>query len=187
MDYEVSRPKTADLDAAELSCDEQRPFTSSTKHPPPSISKVKMSKAAKLTTIAGEESSASRSCVTGSEVHMVLSSNWGDPSCIGLTGIALLDSSSKDPIMLRPDQVNLSIPFKGEDGGGALVDGVNVTTDVAHMWACTVSFPLDSNYTHGPTLVIKLDHPSSLKGIRVWNYNASLEDSYKGVGNLANS
>lgn len=124
--------------------------------------------------------------MTGTEVHLVLSSNWGDPSYIGLTGITLLETGSQEPVVLKPDQVNL-LPesAKGEDdltdAGGLLVDGVNLTTDAAHMWVCPLPCPAPLDDSYAPTLVIRLDQPRSLRGLRVWNYNASLEDTYKGV------
>lgn len=134
-----------------------------------------------------KESKQSIGDMASSEVHVVLSSNWGDPSYLGLTGIALLETGSQKAITLRPDQVSLLLSHKAESDSngsdvGALVDGVNKTTDAAHMWACPLPNPLDDDHTHNPpTLVVRLDEPRSLRGLRVWNYNASLEDTYKGV------
>ena len=190
VDNDVCRTKTADFDAAAQSFNQQRPSTSST----PSSSKVSEMKISR-TVLTEKESDLSLGHVTGSEVHLVLSSNWGDPFYIGLTGIALLETGSEEPVLLRPDQVDLLLaPSKEDDENfvhrqsselGAIVDGVNVTTDVANMWACPVASTMGG--VHSPTLVVKLDRLTSLRGLRVWNYNASLEDSYKGVRNFIDS
>ena len=56
-----------------------------------------------------------------------------------------------------------------------LVDGVNVTTDDQHMWLA----PLTPGTQH--TLTLTLDTPTALSALRVWNYNKSAEDTYRGV------
>ena len=58
-----------------------------------------------------------------------------------------------------------------------LVDGINVTTDEDHMWFV----PLSSSSSSPPILTLTLGTPTPLLGLRVWNYNGSLEDSYSGV------
>ena len=50
-----------------------------------------------------------------------------------------------------------------------------MTTDEDHM--CLVPLPSSSP----PTLTLTLGTPTPLLGLRVWNYNRSLEDSYSGV------
>ena len=57
-----------------------------------------------------------------------------------------------------------------------LIDGINVTTDEDHMWFV----PLPSS-SSPPILTLTLGTPTPLLGLRVWNYNGSLEDSYSGV------
>ena len=56
-----------------------------------------------------------------------------------------------------------------------LVDRVNVTTDDQHMWLA----PLSPGTQH--TLTLTLDTPTALSALRVWNYNKSVEDTYRGV------
>ena len=63
----------------------------------------------------------------------------------------------------------------GGEGVGRLVDGVNLTTEDAHMWLA----PLPPGTPH--TLTLTLGTPSHVTAVRVWNYNKSLEDSYRGV------
>lgn len=57
-----------------------------------------------------------------------------------------------------------------------LADGVTSTCDDVHMWLA----PFSPGKEH--LLTIKLPQPETLKGLRVWNYNKSLDDSYRGVG-----
>lgn len=55
-----------------------------------------------------------------------------------------------------------------------LLDGVNNTTDGAHMWA----YPLLT-----PPLTLRLSFPSPLhiSAVVLWNYNQSADTSYCGV------
>lgn len=56
-----------------------------------------------------------------------------------------------------------------------LVDGVNVTTSDEHMWLV----PFSEGRDH--LLTVTLDAPQHLSGIRVWNYNKTPEDTFRGV------
>ena len=125
----------------------------------------------------------------GMSIELVLAENWGAPGRMGLTSVALLEAGSRQPVALRPDQVTVSLaadpmtPEGAESGEVArLVDGVDVTTDESHMWACPVPRPQSpTSSPQFPSITFTLDTPTSLAGLRVWNYNASMEDSYKGV------
>lgn len=179
-DYELHRPKTADL-AAETGPVDDRPFTSAS-----------ISKPMQDPSLAGSVKSLSVTSrlkadnFTGSVVQVTLSSNWGDPSYMGLTSIALLEAGSRQPIALRPDQLTLSLPGVAEGAGmefevSRLLDRTNLTTDADHMWVCPMPHPVNSLCAQCPCLTITLDTPMVLGGLRVWNYNVSMEDSYKGV------
>lgn len=171
--HEVHRPKTAHAESE--SEESHRPFTSSSTATLVSI----------LADMAKPGSRLLKSdSFIGTVVEVILSDNWGDSSYIGLTGIALLGAGSRQPIALRPDQLTLSVTGGSDEGFSGrqclevarLVDGVNVTTNAVHMWACPV--PRPSSHL---SLTFTLDTPISLAGLRVWNYNQSMEDSYKGV------
>ena len=168
--YEVDRPRTAH---AEPESDD-RPFTSSSSATLDSI-------------LADMKRHGSKSeSFVGTVVEVILGENWGDPSCMGLTGIDLLMADSRQPITLRQDQLTLSVSGGSDDGFSRrtrqylevarLVDGVNVTTDAAHMWTCPLPRP-----SFHLSLTFTLDTPTSLAGLRVWNYNQSMEESYNGV------
>ncbi len=114
-------------------------------------------------------------------MQIILENNWGDPFHIGLTSIGLLEANSRQLIPLRPDQLSLSFCDENEDSENPelqkLVDGVDVTNDPSHMWSC----PVKPSAQHCPTITVTLDAPTAIHGIRVWNYNATMEDSFKGV------
>lgn len=56
-----------------------------------------------------------------------------------------------------------------------LIDGNNITTEDHHMWLIPFSYgePHTLNVTFSKTQIIA--------GLRIWNYNKSPEDSYRGV------
>ena len=56
-----------------------------------------------------------------------------------------------------------------------LLDGTNLTTMDEHMWLIP--------FTEGESHWLKIDfvQPVDITGIRVWNYNKSPEDTYRGV------
>ena len=117
---------------------------------------------------------------TGSLLQLCLIENWGDSSSIGLTGVQVLGTGGRT-IGLRSDQIYCQT---GGQGSGVdvsverLLDDVNLTSTPDHMWAT----PFNPSQPHTPTtLTVSLDTPTQLTGLRVWNYNASLEDSYRGV------
>lgn len=176
--HEVHRPTTTHAESEES---DLRPFTSSSATTLDSI-------LADMTKCESRRSLSKSDSSIGTVVEVLLCENWGDSAHIGMTGITLLGECDRQPIALRPDQLTLSVSGSGggDDGfsGGRrcmmevarLVDGVDVTTDAAHMWACPV--PRPSSHL---SLTFVLDTPTLLAGLRVWNYNQSMEESYKGV------
>jgi len=59
---------------------------------------------------------------------------------------------------------------------GRLIDGENVTTCDEHMWL----IPFTEGAEH--QLRVQFSRSMPLTGIRLWNYNKSPEDTYRGVG-----
>jgi hypothetical protein len=95
--------------------------------------------------------------------------------------VALLQADTREPLHLRDDQLEEGgLERGGENNMAAMVDGVNVTTDVEHMYLCPTTTTTMTSSGH-VTITLTLDTPTRLYGLRIWNYNASLEDSYKGV------
>jgi len=59
-----------------------------------------------------------------------------------------------------------------------LIDGENITTSDEHMWL----IPFTEGSVH--RLQIRLSSSTALTGLRLWNYNKSPEDTYRGVSSL---
>lgn len=62
-----------------------------------------------------------------------------------------------------------------------LIDGTNITTEDEHMWLIPFSPGLDH------VLMIHFDRAQSIAGLRLWNYNKSPEDTYRGVSRAERS
>ena len=56
-----------------------------------------------------------------------------------------------------------------------LIDGTNVTTSDEHMWLV----PLTEGENHW--LTVTFAEATEMTGLRLWNYNKSPEDTYRGV------
>ena len=56
-----------------------------------------------------------------------------------------------------------------------LLNGVNVTMSDENMWM----IPYEDGNAH--YLKINFNEPTIVTGLRIWNYNKSLEDTYRGV------
>ena len=59
-----------------------------------------------------------------------------------------------------------------------VINGTNVTMSDEHMWL----IPFTEGQEH--LLTIDLGHTVPLVGIRVWNYNKSTDDSFRGVSEI---
>ena len=56
-----------------------------------------------------------------------------------------------------------------------LIDGENVTNSDEHMWL--IPFTLGEDHI----VTISFPEKNHFTGIRIWNYNKSTEDTYRGV------
>ena len=52
-----------------------------------------------------------------------------------------------------------------------------MTVADSNMWL----IPYTDGESH--TLQVRLPHPQNIAGVRLWNYNKSAEDTYRGVSN----
>lgn len=113
-------------------------------------------------------------------VELRIMSCWDDDGFAGLTAVQVLGQDydpvpfGKHSIEGYPKLTNLSLRFPSADVS-SLINGVTITTDPDEM----TMFPLQGCLYY----VIKLSFVQALQisGLRVWNYNASFEESYKGV------
>ncbi|KAL7691818.1 putative protein KIAA0556 [Plasmopara halstedii] len=116
--------------------------------------------------------------------HLVLRlhSTWGDQNYIGLTQVQVLVGSHGTPYPIQLDNLDAtprdlaSLGYMGDPRTlDKLIDGETTTCDDTHMWLV----PFESGKT--PELRITFQTMQFFFGLRVWNYNKSLEDTYRGV------
>lgn len=108
-----------------------------------------------------------------SQIELILLSNWGHLTTIGLTGFELVQGTDT-VIVIKPN--NLTCNIKSESSAlSNLIDGNNITNDASNMWCVPFEF--------GEEVIIRMnfDDFKYVSGIRIWNYNSSLETSYAGV------
>lgn len=118
-------------------------------------------------------------------IELVLEANWGDPYEIGLAGLELLDANYL-PLEMSLDTVKVSAPIDE-----ARMQKLIVTHGARHlsiesedMW----SAPLQELLMLPPdqrAITIEFPEKMSLRALKVWNYNTTLEDSFKGTKQIA--
>ncbi|XP_038048296.1 katanin-interacting protein-like [Patiria miniata] len=116
--------------------------------------------------------------------HMKLNftSTWGDVHYLGLTGLDILDPEGEAiPVTMammdaKPRDLN-HLPGYGRDDRtlDKLIDGANVTTSDEHMWLIP--------FTEGEDHIVTIDFGREVQtsGLRIWNYNKTPEDTYRGA------
>ncbi|XP_025997368.1 katanin-interacting protein isoform X2 [Solenopsis invicta] len=110
------------------------------------------------------------------EIQLIILSNWGLQHLVGLTSIELIGNQGTAVPLI---DANLHCNATDTVHLTRLIDGHNVTTEMDYMW-------LADNVTLNKriTITITFDTDVLLTGMRIWNYNASLELSYCGVKQL---
>ncbi|CAG0925971.1 unnamed protein product, partial [Notodromas monacha] len=93
-----------------------------------------------------------------------------------MSGIQVLNQLG-EPINLPTKAVSLRYPAHraSSDTVKRLLNGNNVTEDKKEMWMCPYSSSGDA------LIAIELPEAMNLGGIRIWNYNGSIEDTYRGA------
>ncbi|KAM9715846.1 katanin-interacting protein isoform 1-T1 [Menidia menidia] len=170
---ELQRPRTADGEG------EERPFTQAGFREEDLALKLQLSP-----TVSQSEESLEHipGMYTGKCLRLELMTTWGDPHYMGLTGLEVVGKDGEglplDLSMLAASPRDLNdLPDCGYDLRtlDKLVDGHNITTDDQHMWLIPFS------YGEAHILNITFSNAQTVAGLRIWNYNKSPEDSYRGV------
>ncbi|XP_068439224.1 katanin-interacting protein isoform X1 [Clinocottus analis] len=170
---ELQRPRTADGEG------EERPFTQAgfreedlqlKLHLNPSVNQSEDN----MELIPG--------MYTGKCLRLELVLTWGDSHYMGLTGLEVVgkdgESLPLDLSMMAASPRDLNdLPEYDCDLRtlDKLIDGLNITTDDQHMWLIPFS------YGEPHTLNMTFNKVQTIAGLRIWNYNKSPEDSYRGV------
>uniref|UniRef100_A0A3Q3LFG1 Katanin interacting protein n=1 Tax=Mastacembelus armatus TaxID=205130 RepID=A0A3Q3LFG1_9TELE len=170
---ELQRPRTADGEG------EERPFTQAGFREEDLTLKLHLNP-----TVSQSEESMEHipGMYTGKCLRLELALTWGDSHYMGLTGLEVVgkdgESVSLDLSMLAASPRDLNdLPDYGHDLRtlDKIIDGHNITTDDLHMWLIPFS------YGEPHTLNINFSKAQTIAGLRIWNYNKSPEDSYRGV------
>lgn len=111
-------------------------------------------------------------------VRLELIETWGDIE-VGITALKLFDPKgcqiplSRSAISLHTRDSKGKLAPAKDVTLSRLVDGVDLTTDENHMWSVPFS----------PRMVLSIDLGMSraVKAIKIHNYNASLEESFRGL------
>ncbi|XP_062415985.1 katanin-interacting protein isoform X2 [Pungitius pungitius] len=170
---ELQRPRTADGEG------EERPFTQAGFREEDLKLKLLLNPTVSLSM---ENMELVPGTYTGKCLRLELLLTWGDSHYMGLTGLEVVGTDGEAlPVDLgmmaaSPRDLN-DLPDYEDDVRSLdkLIDGHNITTDDHNMWLIPFSF----GEPH--TLKVTFPEAQTVAGLRVWNYNKSPEDSYRGV------
>ncbi|KAK7919767.1 hypothetical protein WMY93_011051 [Mugilogobius chulae] len=170
---ELQRPCTADGEG------EERPFTQAGFREEDLILKLQLDSSISQ---SGDCVEHAPGLYTGTCLRIDMVLTWGDSHYMGLTGLEVVGKEGESlPLDISimaasPRDVN-DLPEYGHDLRtlDKLIDGHNITTDDQHMWLIPFS------YGEPHTLNIHFNKVQTIAGLRIWNYNKSPEDSYRGV------
>ncbi|XP_077594912.1 katanin-interacting protein isoform X4 [Stigmatopora nigra] len=169
---ELRRPRTADGEG------EERPFTQAGFREEDLAAKLQLN----VNISQLENTEQIPGMYTGKCLRLDLMSTWGDSHYVGLTGLEVVgkdgDGLPLDLSMVAASPGDLNeLPEFSNDWHtlDKLIDGHNITTDDHHMWLIPFS------YGEPHTVTITLPEAQTIAGLRIWNYNKSPEDSYRGV------
>ncbi|KAL5018794.1 hypothetical protein ScPMuIL_004516 [Solemya velum] len=118
----------------------------------------------------------------GKKLELNFIATWGDLHYLGLTGLEVVGKDGEslpvtlDMVTATPRDVR-SLPGHQEDSRtlNKLFNNTNVTSSDEHMWL----IPFTEGKKH--TLTINFKEVALLAGLRIWNYNKSPEDTYRGA------
>eukprot|EP00644_Phytophthora_capsici_P011954 jgi/Phyca11/106523/e_gw1.12.218.1 len=135
--------------------------------------------------IRAEDFNSDGNLPRGRRLALQLLSTWGDRNYVGLTQLQVLVGSRGTPIPLDVDNLDatprdlVSLGYIGDPRTlDKLVDGEATTCDDTHMWLV----PFEAEAV--PEVRVELKTAQYFYGLRLWNYNKSPEDTYRGVKQL---
>ncbi|KAG1708641.1 hypothetical protein DVH05_022270 [Phytophthora capsici] len=155
------------------------------KNVKPGVNSQMSSKASRPCTapvVGGPMTERPLSCKT---IELILEANWGDPYEIGLAGLEFLDCNNA-PLTISADSVKVSAPLA--------VDRIQklITThgarhysiDPENMWSAPLQAVLALPLEHRAIMIV-FPEKVSIRALKVWNYNTTLEDSFKGTKQIS--
>ena len=112
----------------------------------------------------------------GRKLELVIHSNWGGIGGLGLTGLEVLDSEFKLIPIFSENLAIIPNVFHDVDFD-KLLNTEKITTRPDEMWTLLT----DVLHVQPVSIIIDLKAESFIGGLKIWNYNAGLEESYFGV------
>ncbi|XP_052055562.1 katanin-interacting protein isoform X3 [Apodemus sylvaticus] len=169
----LRRPSTADGEAQD-----ERPFTQAGLGSQDQVPGLELQASPPVSEVTTPEPGI----FYGLCLRLNLTASWGDLHYIGLTGLEVVGKDG-EALPIQAHQLSASprdlndLPEYNDDSRtlDKLIDGMNITTEDEHMWLIPFSPGLDH------VVMIHFDRAQSIAGLRLWNYNKSPEDTYRGV------
>ncbi|XP_066544834.1 katanin-interacting protein isoform X2 [Amia ocellicauda] len=170
---ELQRPRTADGEG------EERPFTQAGFREDDQQVKAQAPAAGHCPEASAQQTPG---LYTGKCLKITFSMTWGDSHYLGLTGLEVVGKDGQSlPLDMSivdacPADLN-ELPEYGRDSRtlDKLIDGTNITTEDEHMWLIPFTYSADH------FLIVRFEKAETIAGLRIWNYNKSPEDTYRGV------
>ncbi|KAK9393038.1 hypothetical protein NXF25_016300 [Crotalus adamanteus] len=168
---ELKRPRTADGD--------ERPFTQagSRTENKPSQEQIAGSDSFSEVVTSKEPGIYSGKCLL-----LNFTASWGDSHYLGLTGLEVVGKDgqaipfSVDQLSASPQDLNDLVEYVDDSRTlDKLIDGKNITMEDTHMWL----IPFCPGEDH--LVTIHFTQVENIAGLRIWNYNKSPEDTYRGA------
>nr|XP_028561320.1 protein KIAA0556 homolog isoform X3 [Podarcis muralis] len=119
---------------------------------------------------------------TGKCLLLNFTASWGDAHYLGLTGLEVVGKESQaiplslDQLSASPQDLNELAEYTDDCRTlDKLIDGINITMEDEHMWL----IPFSPGEAH--VVTVHFTRAESVAGLRIWNYNKSPEDTYRGA------
>ncbi|KAM6423791.1 katanin-interacting protein isoform 3-T4 [Liasis olivaceus] len=170
---ELKRPRTADGEG------DERPFTQAGSRTEDKQSQKQIAVSDSISEIM---TSKEPGVYSGKCLLLNFTASWGDVHYLGLTGLEVVGKDgqaipfSVDQLSASPQDLNDLVEYVDDSRTlDKLIDGKNITMEDNHMWL----IPFCPGEDH--LVTIHFTQVENIVGLRIWNYNKSPEDTYRGA------
>ncbi|KAG8145889.1 hypothetical protein E2320_012334 [Naja naja] len=170
---ELKRPRTADGEG------DERPFTQAGSRTEDKLNEVQIAGSDSLSEVM---TSREPGVYSGKCLLLNFTASWGDSHYLGLTGLEVVGKDgqaipfSLDQLSASPQDLNDLVEYVDDSRTlDKLIDGKNITMEDNHMWL----IPFCPGEDH--LVTIHFTQVENIAGLRIWNYNKSPEDTYRGA------
>ncbi|XP_061455578.1 katanin-interacting protein isoform X2 [Rhineura floridana] len=169
---ELKRPRTADGEG------DERPFTQASSRMEDKQGPMLMAVPDSVPEMVTKEPGV----YTGKCLLLNFTISWGDSHYLGLTGLEVVGKESQaiplsvDQLSASPRDLNDLVEYTDDSRTlDKLINGTNITMEDDHMWL----IPFSPGEPH--IITIHFAQAENIAGLRIWNYNKSPEDTYRGA------